>query len=295
MIKYSRWFTAYDQAEKKRTVKKTFLEKDIMQTTLPFFPEDKALHVTLAAQTQAVERVIQVMHTHLHDVLTLEDLASVAYLSPSHFHHVFRRLIGIPPGAFLAALRLQTARRLLLTTSLSVTDICFEVGYTSVGSFTSRFTHLVGLSPRLLRQRAYAFEPSSQEPIEHRPMPSTGLPEKHILRGSIIAPETFQGTIYVGLFTSPIPQGRPVRCTTLHSPDVYLLHGIADGVYYLRAAAFPVAADLHSSLLPGGKLLLGNNESPLVIRQGQIVGNPDLVLHPPRLTDPPLVMGLPLL
>src|SRR5712692_6429375 len=115
-----------------------------MQTATPVLREEGGWQVTLAAQTQAVERAIQTMHTHLHEVLTLEDLASVAYLSPSHFHRVFCRLIGIPPGEFLSALRLQAARRLLVTTSLSVTDICFEVGYTSTGSFTSRFTHLVG-------------------------------------------------------------------------------------------------------------------------------------------------------
>src|SRR5260221_10074100 len=111
-----------------------------MQTALPVFRDDVTRHETLAAQTQAVERVIQTMHTHLQELLTLEDLASVAYLSPSHFHRVFHRLIGIAPGEFLSALRFQAARRLLLTTSLSVTDICFEVGYTSIGSFTSRFT-----------------------------------------------------------------------------------------------------------------------------------------------------------
>jgi hypothetical protein len=70
---------------------------------------------------------------------------------------------------------------------------------------------------------------------------------------------------------------------------------MADGVYYLRAAAFPVAADLHSSLLPGEKQLLGHNASPLVILHGHVDGDPDLILHPPQLTDPPLVMGLPLL
>ena len=86
-----------------------------------------------------------------------------------------------------------------------------------------------------------------------------------------------------------------MRCTKIGSSGWYLLNGVADGVYHLRAAAFPLAADLHSSLLPGEKLLLGNNLGPLVIHQGQVSGDPDLVLHPPRLTDPPLVMGLPLL
>ncbi len=266
-----------------------------MQTATPVLSEVGAQQVTLAAHTQAIEHSIQVMHTHLHELLTLEDLASVACLSPYHFNRVFRRLIGIPPVEFLSALRFQAARRLLLTTSLSVTDICFEVGYTSTGSFTSRFTQLVGLSPRLLRQRAYAFEPLPVAHIELSPTTSSYIPMKHALLGRIIAPTTFRGTIYVGLFSSPIPQGAPVRCTRLSSPGLYLLNGIADGVYHLRAAAFPVASDLQSSLLPGEKMLLGNNASPLVIRHGHVSGNPDLVLHPPQLTDPPLVMGLPLL
>jgi AraC family transcriptional regulator len=266
-----------------------------MQTATPVFREDAARDVTLADQTQAVERAIQAMHTHLHELLTLEDLASVACLSPSYFTRVFGRLIGIPPGEFLSALRFQAARRLLVTTSLSVTDICFEVGYTSIGSFTSRFTHLVGLSPRLLRQRAHAFEPPPVEPAERCPTTSSCLPMKHALLGRISAPATFRGTIYVGLFPSPIPQGRPVRCTTLSSPGWYLLHDVPDGVYHLRAAAFPVAADLHSALLPGERMLLGYHVSPLVIRHGQVSGDPDLVLHPPHLFDPPLVIGVPLL
>lgn len=266
-----------------------------MQTALPIVCEDAAHYVTLAAQTQAVERAIRTMHTHLHELLTLEDLAAVAYLSPYYFNRVFRRLIGIPPGEFLSALRFQTARHLLLTTPLSVTDICFEVGFTSMGSFTSRFTQRVGLSPRLLRQRAHAFEPLPAKPTEFCPTTSSCLPLKHTLLGQITVPTTFRGTLYIGLFTSPIPQGTPVRCTRLSSPGAYLLHDIPDGVYHLRAAAFPEATDPHSSLLPGEKMLLGNNASPLVIRHGYVSGNPNLILHPPRLTDPPLVMGLPLL
>lgn len=266
-----------------------------MQTAMPVCHEDGTRQVTLAAHAQAVESAIQTMHTHLHELLTLEDLASVACLSPFHFNRVFRRLIGIPPGEFLAALRFQMARRLLLTTPLSVTDICFEVGYTSTSSFTGRFTQLVGLSPRLLRQKAHAFEPLALEQAEFDPTLSSRVPIKHALAGWISAPATFRGTIYVGLFTSPIPQGAPVRCTKLSSSGAFLLMGITDGVYYLRAAAFPASTNLHESLLPDEKLLVDSNTSPLVVRNGHVSGNPNLTLHPPRLTDPPLVMGLPLL
>jgi len=67
-----------------------------MQTAPAVFYEDTARHMTVATHKQAVERAIQVMHTHMQKVLTLEDLASVAYLSSSRFKHVFRHLIGIP-------------------------------------------------------------------------------------------------------------------------------------------------------------------------------------------------------
>jgi AraC family transcriptional regulator len=266
-----------------------------MPTAAPILYEEAARHETLAAQMQAVERAIQVMHTHLEEVLTLEDLASAAYLSPSHFHRVFCRLTGVPPGEFLAALRFQTARRLLLTTSLSVTDICFEVGYTSTGSFTTRFTQLVGLSPRVLRRRASAFEPLMPAPDQLYPTSFSDLTMKHTLLGQISTPASFRGTIYIGLFAGPIPQGMPVRCTRLSAPGWYLLQNVPDGVYHLRAAAFPAASDLHSALLPGEKQLVGSSTHPLVMSRGQVSGNRDLVLHPPRLTDPPLVMGLPLI
>jgi len=257
--------------------------------------EEEAPQGTLTLHTQAVERAIQVMHTHIQERLTLEDLASVAYLSPYHFNRTFHRLVGVPPGEFLSALRFQMARRLLLTTSLKVIDICFTVGYTSTGSFTSRFTQMVGLSPRLLRQRAHEFELTGGEHTEIYPIPSTGRKMNNSLIGHISASPTFRGTIYIGLFSSPVPQGAPVRCTRLYLPGTYRLSDVADGVYYLRAAAFPVASDPQSYFLPGENILLGNHTSPLVIRHGHVFGDTDLVLHSPRLTDPPLVMGLPLL
>ncbi len=79
-------------------------------------------------------------------------LADVACLSAFHFSRVFRAVTGIPPGQFLAVLRLELAKRLLLTSDLPVTDICSAVGYTSVGTFTSQFTELVGMTPIHLRR-----------------------------------------------------------------------------------------------------------------------------------------------
>ncbi len=257
--------------------------------------EDRECQIPLAIHTQAIERSIQIMHTHLHEPLILADLASAAYLSPYYFNRIFSRHIGVPPGEFLAALRLQTARNLLLTTSLSVTDICFEVGYNSTGSFTTRFTQMVGLSPRLLRQRAHQFSGPSIENIQQPSTPFQHFKMKNTLKGRITVPATFQGVIYIGLFTRPIPQGAPIACTTLYSSGYYQLQDIPDGVYYLLSAAFPTAYDTQSYLVPGKNILLGSYGKPIMFRNDCISGNFDLTLHAPRLTDAPLVMGLPLL
>ncbi len=273
--------------------------------TLPSVASEvSARHVTITAHASAAERAIQVMRTHLREPLALGDLASAAYLSPAHFNRVFRRQIGVPPGEYLTGLRLQTARQLLLTTSLSVTDICFEVGYTSTGSFTTRFTQLVGASPRHLRQRAHEFAvspigrvaqfPTAPDSHEMRYECLRDIPQaRHTAQGWVSAPATFQGTIYIALFTRPIPQGAPVRCARLQASGYYRFTGIPDGIYYLLAAAFPVATDLRSHLLPGEHMLVGGGANPLIMRNGYLSGDPDLVLRAPRLTDPPLVMALP--
>src|SRR5450432_625377 len=115
---------------------------------------EKRYFSTQEVHQGVVERVIQTMHTHLCEPLALEDMADIACLSPYCFSRVFHQIVGIPPGEFLATLRLDRAKQLLLTTSLSITDICFEVGYVGLGSFTTRFTQQVGVSPRHLRNLA---------------------------------------------------------------------------------------------------------------------------------------------
>ncbi|HEX5548326.1 MAG TPA: AraC family transcriptional regulator, partial [Ktedonobacterales bacterium] len=62
---------------------------------------------TLTAYGQTVERVIQSMRIHLSEPLSLEEMAEIAYLSPFHFNRVFRSITDIPPGEFLASLRLE--------------------------------------------------------------------------------------------------------------------------------------------------------------------------------------------
>jgi AraC-like DNA-binding protein len=85
------------------------------------------------------------------DPLTVTDLARVAGLSPAHFSREFRRAFGEPPHTYLLTRRLERAAALLRNTDRPVTEICFAVGWTSVGSFTSSFRRIYGTTPRAYR------------------------------------------------------------------------------------------------------------------------------------------------
>jgi AraC-like DNA-binding protein len=87
--------------------------------------------------------------------LDLRVLAQEAHVSPRHFSRSFRRVFGETPRQYLISRRLERARHLLRTTDLTVAEICLEVGFTSVGSFTTAFSRHVGVSPTTFR-KAYA-------------------------------------------------------------------------------------------------------------------------------------------
>ena len=83
-----------------------------------------------------------------HDALVTPDLAvdCVACLSEFHFHRLFRATFGQTPHDFLTRLRMDRARQ-LLASERTVTEVCFEVGYESLGSFSSKFRAQFGRSP----------------------------------------------------------------------------------------------------------------------------------------------------
>lgn len=98
-----------------------------------------------------LRRAVELMHAHLDQELPLEELAAAAYLSPFHFARLFKKLSGLPPHAYLAALRLERARTLLATTDHSITQIAARVGYANSSHFAKAFRQSTGLSPRDFR------------------------------------------------------------------------------------------------------------------------------------------------
>src|SRR5262245_28855095 len=79
--------------------------------------------------------------------LDVDDLARAAGLSRAHFSREFRRAFGVSPHAYLLTRRLERAAALLRNTDHSVTEVCFDVGLQSVGSFTTSFKRTYGQTP----------------------------------------------------------------------------------------------------------------------------------------------------
>jgi transcriptional regulator GlxA family with amidase domain len=92
-------------------------------------------------------------HARPLDVATL---AGEALMSPGHFSRSFRAAFGETPYAYLMTRRIERAKALLRRGDMSVTDVCMAVGCSSLGSFSSRFTELVGESPSAYRARAHS-------------------------------------------------------------------------------------------------------------------------------------------
>ena len=85
--------------------------------------------------------------------LNVPALARTALMSPAHFSRRFREAYGETPYSYLMTRRVERAKALLRRGDLSVTDVCFTVGWTSLGSFSARFTELVGESPSEYKSR----------------------------------------------------------------------------------------------------------------------------------------------
>lgn len=233
---------------------------------------------------QAVVRVIEAMYQRIGEELTADDMARTAMYSKFHFSRVFRQVTGVSPGRFLSALRFQEAKRLLASTSLSVAEISNRVGYSSLGTFSTRFKSSVGVTPTEYRRGGGCWPPERVAGVTgngHRP--AAGEPCRTV-SGEIWSGMDECGPTFVGAFPDPVPHRSPVRFTVLGQPGPYVLEGIPEGTWYLVAHAVPpggpVGADLSGSV---GKL------GPITIRPGTVPAPADIGLRPMRPVDLPVL------
>lgn len=250
---------------------------------------------TMVLQQRAVERVILRMREKLDKPLSLNEMAEIAHLSRFHFNRVFSSITGVSPRKFLATLRLEHAKRLLLTTDMSITEVCYDTGYSSLGTFTSHFTDLVGVTPRRWRQLREDMKVSMDEiaSLVQMARERAARTQGASIAGTVAAPEGFRGLMFIGLFKSNVPQSHPCTGDMLLDAGTYHMPGVSDGTYFNLAVAIDWPLEPLNFFVPD-RMLRGRC-GPIVVENGAVTGNCDLVLRAAHLTDPPILIALPYL
>lgn len=246
----------------------------------------------------AVRQAIQIMNDRYFEPITLTDVAAQVYVSPFHFSRMFAKAVGVTPGRYLTAVRLFEAKRLLMTTSLTISDIVCSVGYSSVGTFTTRFTKAVGMSPSqfrdpsvrdLLLAVAPHFQrlPSLAAVRAAAPAGEAGPGAGRIRARVDLPPSPRQGTLFVGVFAEAVPQGRPLAFTAVPAArsTTVTLHGIPPGRWQLLAAADHLGAD------GAAGLSFGTPRTPVRLAADEEVAA-HLRIRPLQPTDPPIAISL---
>ena len=100
-----------------------------------------------------LRRARDLMDTRFAEPLDLDVMARAAGFSRYHFAREFRAAFGETPGAYLSRRRVERAKDLLANANLTVTEVCMVVGFTSLSSFTRRFSELVGRTPGVYQKR----------------------------------------------------------------------------------------------------------------------------------------------
>lgn len=248
---------------------------------------------TAAAYQTAVERVVCHMRAHLDEPLNLDHLAQIAAISKFHFVRVFDEITGATPHHFLACLRVQRAKELLLTSETSITEICLEVGYASLGSFSKTFASLVGVPPQDFRKMPKRLNARLFARAVWRYLTASQPVPDPVLEGVVEGPSRPRGFIFVGTFDSGVPQGVPYSGTVMLRQGVFRIKRPATAEFHLMAVLIPFSASFSAiaANLPVGlvaSLRLHNPATP----SGT---NPCLCLRPVRPTDPPIVLAFPAL
>jgi len=101
--------------------------------------------------------------------VSIRDIASDAAMSPFHFIRQFEALFGTTPHQFRMQVRIDRAKRLLALSDYSVTDVCLEVGFSSLGSFSDLFARRVGAAPSVYRRQIRSSVPVGEWPARVTP------------------------------------------------------------------------------------------------------------------------------
>lgn len=234
--------------------------------------------------------------TRAGEPVTLGDVADHVGYSPFHLARCFERHLGVPPGQYLAAHRFQRAKQLLLSGDDRIIDICFQVGFSSVGTFTTRFAAAVGSTPQQFRRLPELLATMPPRPL-HRPGTArdggsvTGTVQLSRPAAAALAGPT---SVYVGLFPRRSARGIPVAGAMLWESRHFLLTGVPAGTYWVLAAALPAHAEALAQLLPDHRVT-GVAAAPVRVTAADRLHYRDVQLDLSPEWAPPVVVALPAL
>lgn len=113
------------------------------------------LHISIKNNTSyedSIQDAKKYISDHLNEKLTVQDIADIIHMSPSHFSRVFRQQTGFSPYDFVLVSRLNRAKDFLQKTDMSISQIAFDIGFNSESNFIYFFTKSTGLSPSKFRK-----------------------------------------------------------------------------------------------------------------------------------------------
>jgi AraC-like DNA-binding protein len=224
--------------------------------------------------------------------LRLDDLARAAGYSAFHFDRLFRSETGLSAGAFQSALRIEAAKHLLIDTQLPITHICAELGYESLGSFTSRFTRSVGVSPNAFRSFAQRLANDDVTALlEHAfSAPQSDGP----LRGTVHGSQSSDAFVWIGAFRKGMPEQRPMAGMLRRGDGIFAIREIPEGSYHVLCASIAPDANWRTYLLSGEHVRVATSGT-VAVRGGSFAWPPVLALRALSPTDPPILASLAVL
>lgn len=235
-----------------------------------------------------VSKVILNMKKVENSDVSLDEWADFACLSKFELISAFKKLTGIPPMTFHNAEKLEIAKKLLVFDKMPATQVCFEIGFESLGSFVTKFGSNVGITPANYARTMSAFgfaELFAHSLLSRRPVSRSAGTSIEV---HFDEPRTaIKPSLIAAVFSRAYPSGTPAGWRFVPpTRRLALFHSGLTG--YCLAASMPLWPRL-SELVNFHPALIGR--SALTRTDGEI----RLMLRPPTIFDPPITLAIPAL
>lgn len=224
------------------------------------------------------------------ELITVKTLAKDFGYSEAYFSRVFKQAVGISPSEYIQAVRRERAIEEIVSRDDSILSSQLKSGYLSEGSFSNFIKRAMSIPPKKLKDtkdsvlKEYNDVTSDYEAVEESQEVDLAL--------TLDATESFDGIVFVGLFTKPVPDRPPVIGIPVikYTPGVKVnFRNIPDGSYYVLACV------IHKTLDPRKLFVLKDNLRGMIHEPFKFPGKYEhkLLLRPPEISDPPITLNLP--